>query len=272
MAEKGMSVKLELLDDESIAVVTLNRPSARNAINEDLCHCLANIFRRLQTLENVRVAVLTGSGKSFSAGIDLQNPVNAVRQASMAPEDRQVNPIHAMEDFDRPIIGAVNGAAITGGFELALACDILIGSSRALFRDTHTIVGVVPCWGLSQRLSRVIGPMRARMVSLTASPIDARTAEAWGLLTKIVDDNSKDGKLIPASFSPLMCAAIDMARTIVSKNNIIVREYKETINNGYKLTLNDGLQLEQERALKQYAALGQQAISGRAGSALRSKL
>ena len=122
------------------------------------------------------------------AGIDLAAPVNALQQASDDPEDVEVNPVRAMNDFTRPIIGAINGAAVTGGFELALACDILIGSERARFQDTHCSVGVVPCWGLSQKLSRTVGPVRARLASLTASSIDARTAEQWGILARVVLD------------------------------------------------------------------------------------
>ena len=170
-------VKVEKVDDGSIAIVTLNRPDVRNAINVDLCSSLAVVFRELERDNAVKAVVLTGAGRSFCAGINLAAPVNALQQASDDPEDVEVNPVRAMNDFTRPIIGAINGAAVTGGFELALACDILIGSERARFQDTHCSVGVVPCWGLSQTVSRTVGPVRARLASLTASSIDARTAD-----------------------------------------------------------------------------------------------
>jgi enoyl-CoA hydratase len=118
---------------DGIVVVTLNRPGRHNAINQDLSDSLAAIFRDLNRDSSVNVVILTGAGKSFCAGIDLTNPVNAVQQSSDSPSDMLVNPVRAIEEFTRPVIGAINGAAMTGGFEIALACDFLIGSTSARY-------------------------------------------------------------------------------------------------------------------------------------------
>jgi enoyl-CoA hydratase len=286
-------VKVEKVDDGSIAIVTLNRPDVRNAINVDLCSSLAVVFRELERDNAVKAVVLTGAGRSFCAGIDLAAPVNALQQASDDPEDVEVNPVRAMNDFTRPIIGAINGAAVTGGFELALACDILIGSERARFQDTHCSVGVVPCWGLSQKLSRTVGPVRARLASLTASSIDARTAEQWGILARVVLDADDTvgggsggsrsggrggagglmgGDEERAGTTPLLRECLALARAVAGLNGALVRAYKATLNDGFRLPLGEGLELEQRRAAQQYASLGQQSIAGRAGGALRAKL
>ena len=253
------TVSVDRMDDGTIAVVTLNRPDRRNAINQHLCDSLARIFRELQEDSGVRAVILTGRGRSFCAGIDLANPVDAVQQASGGSEG---NPVRAMDDFTRPIIGAINGAAVTGGFELALACDILIGSPRARFQDTHCFVGVVPCWGLSQKLSRTVGPVRARLASLTASSIDATTAAEWGLLAKVVEGDGEE----------LLDASVELARAIAGLNGPVVEAYKATLNDGFRMPLGEGLRLEQQRALQQYSSLGQTTIAGRADGALKSKL
>jgi len=173
------------------------------------------------------------------------------------------NPVRAMEAFSRPIIGAINGAAVTGGFELTLACDFLIGSTQAKFRDTHCLVGVVPCWGLSQKLSRIVGPSRARLASLTAAVISAEQAEAWGLLVAVVPD--------PAA---LREAAVTLARKIAGPkmHQNVVQRYTKTLRDGFALPLGDALKLERSRATEQYKSLGQHKISSQAGDVLRSKL
>lgn len=204
--------------------------------------------------------MLTGRGKSFCAGIDLGNPVDAVKQAADDSEDyMRKNPVKAMEAFTRPIIGAINGPAITGGFEIALACDILIGSTSARFRDTHGIVGIVPCWGLSQKLSRIVGSTRARFISLTASQIGAKQAEEWGLLTAVFEPEL------------LLGSAIALAEQIAGLNDEVVRQYKATITDGLALPLGEALSLERRRASKQYASLGQRAFAGQAKSALEQR-
>jgi enoyl-CoA hydratase len=239
-----------------VVTVTLNRPKQHNAINQQLSDALAQAFTDLQRDPTVTCVVLTGRGKSFCAGIDLSNPVDALQQTSDSEADLRANPVHAMDCFTRPIIGAINGAAMTGGFEIALACDILIGSTAARFRDTHCIVGVVPCWGLSQRLSRIIGPTRARYLSLSASALEASHAEAWGLLAAVH----------PPEY--LATAAATLAATVAELSPALVQQYKRTLVDGFDLPLGEALRLERRRAAVQYASLGQQAFKSQAGATL----
>ena len=161
---------------DGIATVTLNRPTSLNALTRDLRARIADAFRELDTDGSTRVAILTGAGRAFCAGIDLKELGSGESQVG-APRDPAYDPTAAMAAFRGPIIGAINGAAVTGGFELALGCDLLLASPTARFADTHGRVGVHPAWGLSQRLSRLIGIGRAKEMSLTGNFVDAVTAE-----------------------------------------------------------------------------------------------
>ena len=134
------------------------------------------------------------------------------------------------------------------------------GSTRAMFRDTHCLVGVVPCWGLSQKLSRLVGPGRARWASLTASVVNAQKAEAWGLLVEVVN---------PEELRP---AALALATAVAGLRADVVRQYKKTLSEGFGLPLREALLFERKRAREQYSGLGQSTIAGQAESALRAKL
>jgi len=143
-----------------------------------------------------------------------------------------------------PIIAALKGHVITGGFELALACDILIGDTTTTFRDTHVKFGLAPCWGLSQKLTRRIGPGRAKIVSFTAGPIRADKAHEWGLLDEVVDSSqSKDA---------VLDRAIELADAIATNNSLMVRRYKRAIEEGTGMEYHKGLQRERELGLAHY--------------------
>jgi enoyl-CoA hydratase len=173
-------------DPSGYAVITLNRPHSMNALSKQLRHELTDAFDRLAKDPTCRVIILTGAGRAFCAGLDLKelgaNGANKVEVASSEP--RSV--LDAMADFKGPIIGAINGAAVTGGFELALACDLMVASSAARFADTHARVGLMPGWGLSQKLSRlIILSMRqlptpgAWSIVSWRRKISCRCAESW---------------------------------------------------------------------------------------------
>jgi enoyl-CoA hydratase len=129
----------------------------------------------------VRALVITGSDPAFCAGLDL----GELTEASPAVEPGDM--IEALNALEIPVVGAVNGAAVTGGLELALACDVLVASERARFADTHGRVGVHPGWGMSVELPRLIGVGRARLMSLTGNYVDAATAAQWGLVGRVVE-------------------------------------------------------------------------------------
>ena len=140
----------------------------------------------------------------------------------------------AMAAFEGPILGAINGVAITGGFELALGCDVLIASTEARFADTHARVGIMPGWGLSQKLSRALGIYRAKELSLTGNFLDAETAERWGLVNRVV---------APAELLPVTRA---LARDMLSVPDGALRSYKRIIDAGFALPFGEALAAERE--------------------------
>jgi enoyl-CoA hydratase len=224
--------------DGPVAILTLNRPQAMNALSRALRRDLAEALSALDADEATRVIILTGAGeRAFSAGLDLKElgvDARALDGASGGTPD--LDPVAAMGACGKPIIGAINGIAVTGGFELALACDVLIASTNARFADTHGRVGLMPGWGLSQKLSRLIGPYRAKELSLTGNFLEAARAESWGLVNRIVTPY----ELIPAA----RALAADMAQI---EPGMLAR-LKRGIDDGYALALGAGLVLERERA------------------------
>ncbi len=222
-------------EHDRVATLTLNRPQAMNAFSRELRDAIASAFRRLQAEGEVRVVVLTGAGRAFCAGWDLKelSSADATDTGDAAASDMQ----DAIGAFEGPIIGAVNGHAITGGFELALACDLLNASTEARFADTHARVGILPGWGLSQKLPRLIGVSRAKEISFTGNFIDAKTAEAWGLVNRVVPP----AELVPAAQK----LAAEMA-TCVPR---VLREYKRLIDEGLRMPLKEALAYEHEAAI-----------------------
>ncbi len=142
-----------------------------------------------------------------------------------------------------PVIGAINGFAITGGFELALMCDVLLASTEAKFADTHGRVGLMPVWGLSQKLPRLIGPGRAKELSLTGNFLDAATAERWGLVNRVVAPE----ELLPA--------AKKLANEMAQVDGALLKKLKSVIDDGLSLPLPDGLKLEIQRGNAHNAAV-----------------
>ncbi len=223
---------------DGVAVVTLNRPEALNALSRALVARITAVFRELAADPAVGAIVLTGAGRAFSAGVDLKELSSAEPGAGLDSLVSDALPA-AVAAFSGPVIGAINGFAITGGFELALMCDLLIASPEARFADTHARVGVVPGWGLSQRLARWIGIGRAKELELTGNYLSAEQAERWGLVNRVVPRE----ELVPS------CVAL--AREMLSCDPVVMREIKRLIDAGYATTLSEGLRIE-ERASKQH--------------------
>jgi len=227
--------------DAGVASVTLNRPHAMNALSRELRAALVEAFTSLSFDPGVRVVILSGAGRAFCAGLDLkelgsgQGPVGGGR-------GEEPDIMKAMAGFAGPIIGAINGVAVTGGFELALACDVLVASSEARFADTHARVGIMPGWGLSQKLSRAIGIYRAKELSLTGNYLDARTAEAWGLVNRVVAPEE------------LLTTCAKLAQDMISVPDTGLRAYKRIIDLGFALPFGEAL--VEERALSNAANRG----------------
>lgn len=167
---------------EGVAVLTLNRPAKYNALSAELLATLQRLVGELAGDDGLRALVLTGSDPAFCAGLDL---VELGAGTEFSP--RVLDGLLAL---DVPVIGAINGVAITGGLELALACDFRIGSERARFADTHARVGLTPAWGLTARLPQAVGQSWARQMSMTGDFVDAPTALRIGLINELVPHDS----------------------------------------------------------------------------------
>jgi enoyl-CoA hydratase len=234
---------------QGIATVTLNRPEAMNAVSSGLSQAVAESFRELQRDPEVRVAILTGAGRAFCAGMDLKE-LGSGGDASRG--DKIGNPMDAaMRSFEGPIIAAVNGYAVTAGFEMALACDVIVASTEARFLDTHARVGILPGWGLAVKLSRLIGPSKAKSVSLTGNPISAEQAERWGLAAQVVEPEA------------LMSTCQALAEDMLSCDPETLRGYKRLIDACYAMPLGEALPYETRIATESARALGAEAIAAR---------
>lgn len=230
---------------DGVAVVTLNRPDAMNALSKALRAELASVMRDMDGREDVRAVVLTGAGtRAFTAGLDLKElGSDASAMGDATGESAEANPVRAIEQCGKPVIGAINGVAITGGFEVALACDVLIGSEAARFADTHARVGIMPGWGLSQKLSRLIGVYRAKELSLSGNFLDAATAERWGLLNRVV------------AADDLLPAAKKLAADMATIDPRFSRAYKQLIDDGFAASFGEGLALEHSRSSQANSAV-----------------
>jgi enoyl-CoA hydratase len=235
---------------EGIATFTLNRPDALNALSRALRAAIVEAFDDLNNDPDIGVVILTGAGRAFCAGVDLKEMGGGTaKDTESAVVGTEV--VRAMARCDRPIIGAINGFAITGGFELALACDILVASTAARFADTHARVGVLPAWGLSQRLSRVIGVYRAKELSLTGNFLSAEQAEAWGLVNRVVAPEE------------LLQTCRALATDIQSCVPETVRELKRVIDAGFVTTLAEGFKVELDASRAHVGKVSPEAIEAR---------
>jgi enoyl-CoA hydratase len=234
-----------LLESRPIAgctLLTLNRPQVKNALSAKLRGALADAFLRLAGSEAARVLVLTGAGDAFCAGLDLKElgaaaPGRAIGDGSgSGAAEPHLDVVAAMRRFPGPIIGAINGVAVTGGFEIALNCDVLLASTSARFADTHARVGVMPGWGLSQLLPRTIGAYRAKELSLTGNFLPAERALEWGLVNRVVAPE----RLLPD--------AVALAADMLGVLPHMLTAYKRVIDEGLALPLAAALEMERERS------------------------
>ena len=212
---------------ENIAVVTINRPAALNALNTKVLEDLGAAFAELEHRQDVACIILTGSGsKSFVAGADIaaMQPLDAVSAARFARRGHSV--LNIIENFPKPVIAAVNGFALGGGCELAMACDIRIAAENARFGQPEVNLGVIPGFGGTLRLARLVGKGRAKELIFTGDMIDAGEAYRIGLVNKVV------------AADDLLAAARGMATKIASKGPVAVRFAKESVDNGLEMDLD----------------------------------
>lgn len=219
--------------EDGIAVVTINRPAALNALSADIIEELAAAFEKLKKDASVACVILTGSGpKAFVAGADIaaMQALDAVSATHFARLGHAV--LRDIENFPKPVIAAVNGFALGGGCELAMACDIRIAAENARFGQPEVNLGVIPGFGGTLRLSRLVGKGRAKELIFTGDMIDAQEAYRIGLANKVV------------AAEELLAEARRMAKKISAKGPVAVRFAKESVDSGLEMDLDRACRFE----------------------------
>ena len=218
--------------DRGITILSLNRPDALNALSPALFVALrAEIDRIAQEVDSVGCVILRGEGRSFSAGNDLK----AIQAGQKPPSAQfQAETLEAIERLPQPVIAAVQGHCYTGSLELALACDLMITGESAKLADTHGKWGMAPTWGMSQRLPRRIGLVKAKEMMFSGRTINGQEAVNLGIANLCVPDDD------------LLNAAIEMAESFTRNSWHTLRADKALINVGQNNFLNDGLIEERE--------------------------
>jgi len=221
-------------DNDGLTILTLNRPEALNALTPSLFIQLRNHIDDIaEKTEDIGVVILCGKGRSFSAGNDLK----AIQAGEEPPSPYfQAETLDAIEALPQPVIAAVQGHCYTGALELALACDLLVASESAKFCDTHGKWSMSPTWGMSQRLPRRIGPIKAKEMMFSARVINGAEAVDLGLANRCVPDDQ------------LMDATIEMARGFLENSWFTLRADKWLVTEGQKYTLQEGLKFEREKS------------------------
>jgi enoyl-CoA hydratase len=230
------------------AIITLNRPAKLNALSVELRGELVAAIDALQADPAMRVLILTGAGRAFTAGLDLHEWSAGGGNSAKGFE---LDVTAALARFAGPVIGAINGPAVTGGFEISLACDVLIASTAASFCDTHVKMGLLPGWGISVRLARRIGLSRAKELALTARVIAAEEAAAWGIVNTVVPPDQ------------LLAHARALAEQMLAGVPETLLAYKQLIDDGYALDFGAALAMERQAAKANNAKVRQSAIDQR---------
>ncbi len=201
-----------------IAVVRLNRPDRLNALNRRLQDELGEAFAAAEAAPEVRVVILTGAGRAFSVGADIEE-LETTAEGAARQLQASLACLSSPERLRKPVIAAVNGYALGGGFELALACDIVVASDRAVFSVPEPTLGVVP--GLAmQRLPRLVGVMRAREILLTARRLSAQEAREYGLVTRVAphDELMNQARSVAMSMADLAPLALELLKGAINRN------------------------------------------------------
>jgi enoyl-CoA hydratase len=229
-----MTEPLLIETDGHVRVLTLHRPEARNALSGELIRALHAALVAADEDDGVRAVVLTGSDPAFCAGVDLKE---AARDgAAYFAQYDDANCIAQVALLRTPVIGAVNGATFTGGLEIALGCDFLLASERAVFADTHARVGVLPGGGMTARLPHLVGSANARRMSLTGEVVDAARALRMGLVSEVVPH----GQLLPR--------ARELARSIAEVDPAVLQPVKQMYVQAWDATLGESLAVEAQIA------------------------
>ena len=248
---------------DGVAVVTLNRPEALNALNDELLASLEEAFHGLGRDPALRAVILTGAGKAFVAGADIKAMVGFSPMEARAFAQRGQRVFTLIEEFCHPVIAAVNGFALGGGLELAMACDLRIASEKAKAGQPEVNLGTIPGFGGTQRLARILGRSAAKYLLFTGEVIPAERGLALGLFNEVVAPEQ------------LMARCHELARVIASRGPIAVSYCKAAVNLGSETSLNHGLSHEAELFAQTFATLdqkeGMQAFIDKRAAAFQGK-
>ena len=263
-------------EDEGIAIIKINRPEVLNALNREAMSELSTAIDIVGADDKIKVLIITGTGeRSFCAGADIRyvvniDPIEAEKYATFIH-----NLLNKIENLEKPVIAAVNGYALGGGCELALACDIRIASNNAKIGQTEVTVGIPPGWGGTQRLLRIVGPAKTKELIYTGKMITAEEAERIGLVNRVVSlSTEEDRRSLPAERTTvtttstqssmssqeeqqqrvnelakilnkkLIDECLSLAKEIAKNSFNAVKTSKMLINKGMDVDINSGLQLE----------------------------
>ncbi len=223
---------LTLEKKDQTALLTFNRPEVLNALNTTVATESLDALQSIQNDPDVRVLILTGAGRAFVAGADI-----AEMQAKNAEQARIYSELghrfmNTLQDLPQPVIAAINGFALGGGLEVALACDIRIASESAQFGLPETILGIIPGWGATQRTARLVGAAKTKELIFTGRRIKAAEALSMGLVNQVVPDEE------------LMDTVNEMAAAMCRQGQTALQHAKTVINRGSDLNLDQALQLE----------------------------
>jgi enoyl-CoA hydratase len=227
---------------EGIAFVTINRPSSLNALNNEVLDELYSAFTGADNDPEVNAVIITGEGKAFVAGADIAEMAKLSTLEGRAMMIKGQNIMNYIESMNKPVIAAVNGFALGGGCELAMACDIRIASEAARFGQPEVNLGIIPGFGGTQRLPRLVGKGMGKYLIMTGEMIDAQEAYRIGLVERVV----------PAE--ELMGSAEKVARTIMSKAPIAIRAAETAINTGIGLDIRSGVAFEGEALVAPFSS------------------
>jgi enoyl-CoA hydratase len=218
---------------DGVLVVTIDRPKVLNALNAQTVDEIGRVFDEARTDERVKAVIVTGGGeKAFVAGADINELAQKSPIAGKETSERGQMILSKIEKFPKPVIAAINGYALGGGCELALACHIRIASEKAQIGLPEVTLGIIPGYGGTQRMARLLGKGKALELICTAEKVSAAEAEKIGLVNKVTPADS------------LMSAAEEMARKIMSRSPVAVRAAIEAINSGSEMPFEEGQFLE----------------------------
>ena len=236
--------QLTLLErDGPLALVTLNRPEALNALSPDMLAALCDLLEALDADPQVRVIILTGGPRLFAAGSDIKSMARATSQDILRMDT--IRYWQRLRQVSKPLIAAVSGYAFGGGCELALTCDLIVAAESAQFAQPEIKLGIMPGAGGTQRLAKAIGPYRAMEMVLTGEPLSARQAFDLGLVNRLVPDER------------LLEEARELGWLIASRPPLAVRLARQALRQGVDTTLNEGLEVERRNFVQLFDTFDQ---------------